>query len=69
MLKVADNMTSLLKEHPLIVYLVLILPVLLLAGAILLDASLFYIILTLVWTGVSFIILFLPVTTDSGSSQ
>jgi len=61
-------MSSILKEHPLIIYLTLILPALLLGVAVLIGANLFLIILILAWRGVSFIILFVPVTTDSGSS-
>jgi len=61
-------MSSILKEHPLIIYLTLILPALLLGVAVLIGANLFLIILILAWIGVSFIILFVPVTTDSGSS-
>jgi len=68
-LKGADTMSSVLKEHPLIIYMSLILPALLLGATILLDASLFLIMVILVWIGISFIILVLPVTTDSGSSQ
>jgi len=67
-LKGADKMSSILKEHPLIIYLTLILPALLLGVAVLIGANLFLIILILAWIGVSFIILFVPVTTDSGSS-
>lgn len=62
-------MSSILKEHPLIIYLALILPALLLGAAMLIGASLFFIMIILVWIGASFIILVLPVTTDSGSSQ
>lgn len=69
MLKGADTMSSILKEHPLIIYMALILPALLLGAAILLGANLFLIMVILVWIGISFIILVLPVTTDSGSSQ
>ncbi|OGS52382.1 MAG: hypothetical protein A3K75_03310 [Euryarchaeota archaeon RBG_13_61_15] len=69
MLKGADTMSSVLKEHPLIIYMSLILPALLLGATILLEASLFLIMVILVWIGISFIILVLPVTTDSGSSQ
>lgn len=69
MLKGADTMSSVLKEHPLIIYMSLILPALLLGAAIILEASLFLIMIILVWIGISFIILVLPVTTDSGSSQ
>lgn len=69
MLKGADTMSSVLKEHPLIIYMSLILPALLLGAVILLGASLFLIMVILVWIGISFIILVLPVTTDSGSSH
>jgi len=62
-------MSSVLKEHPLIIYISLILPALLLGASVLLEASLFLIMVILVWIGISFIILVLPVTTDSGSSQ
>ncbi len=61
-------MSSILREHPLIIYMTLILPALLLGAAMLVGANLFLIILILVWIGVSFIILMLPVASDSGSS-
>jgi hypothetical protein len=56
-------------EHPLLVYITIVLPVLLLAMGVLVNANIFLIIITMVWLGVSFVILFLPIETDNGSSD
>lgn len=62
-------MSERLLEHPMLVYLTFVLPILLLAVAIAVNANVFLIILDLAWLGVSFMILFLPIASDNGSSQ
>jgi len=61
-------MSEKLREHPLIVYTAFILPALLFVSAILLGANVFVFLVILAWIGVSFMVLFLPVSEDSGSS-
>lgn len=62
-------MSERMLEHPMLVYLTFVLPILLLAVAIAVNASVFLIILDLAWLGVSFMILFLPIASDNGSPQ
>lgn len=69
MLKEIDRMSEKLKEHPIIVYLAFVLPTLMFVAAILLDASVLVFIAILAWIGISFMMLFLPVSDGSGSSQ
>lgn len=68
-LKGFDRMSERLREHPMIVYAAFVLPALLFASAILLGANVFVFLVVLAWIGVSFLVLFLPVSEDSGSSQ
>ncbi len=56
-------------RHPLLIYLTFVLPIVLLAIGLLVNANIFLIIITLVWLGVSFVILFLPIETDNSSSD
>jgi hypothetical protein len=69
MLKGSGLMSERLLEHPMLVYLTFVLPMLLLAVGIAVKASVFLIIMDLAWLGVSFMVLFLPIATDNGSSQ
>ncbi|MBU0684451.1 MAG: hypothetical protein ABIE25_07720 [Thermoplasmatota archaeon] len=62
-------MSERLLEHPLLVYVTFVLPMLLLVVGIAVNASVFLIMLDLAWLGVSFIILYLPIASDNGSSQ
>lgn len=62
-------MAERLLEHPLLVYLTFVLPIVLLALGIAANASVFLIMLDLAWLGISFMILFLPIASDNGSSQ
>jgi hypothetical protein len=65
MIKMAEK----LSEHPVIIYLTFVVPIVLLFLGILFHASLFQIIVLLAWIGVAFVILFLPVSSDNGSSS
>ncbi len=62
-------MAERLRDHPLLVYLIFVLPMALLALGILLGANVFLLIVVAVWLSVSFIILFLPVAPDEGDSK
>lgn len=62
-------MAERLLEHPMLVYVTFVLPMLLLAVGIAANASVFLIILDLAWLGISFMVLFLPIASDNGSSQ
>jgi hypothetical protein len=62
-------MSEKLKEHPVIVYLVFVLPVLMFVSAMILGASVLVFLGILAWIGISFLVLFLPVSNDSGTSQ
>lgn len=62
-------MSEKLKEHPVIVYLAFVLPVLMFVSAMILGASVLVFLGILAWIGISFLVLFLPVSNDSGSSR
>lgn len=62
-------MSEKLREHPIIVYLAFVLPVLMLVSAVVLGASVLVFLAIMAWIGISFMVLFLPVTSDDGSSQ
>ena len=55
-------------EHPLLVYLTFVLPAILLALGLVLGVSVFLLILVMAWLGGAFVILYLPVESDNGSS-
>jgi hypothetical protein len=62
-------MAEKLREHPILTYVTFLLPVLLLAIAMIVKANVFLIIMILVWLGVAMMILFLPIESDDGSSS
>jgi len=68
-LKGFDRMSERLRDHPVILYLAFVLPVLMLVCAAILGASVFVFLVILVWIGVSLMVLVLPVSNDSGMSQ
>lgn len=68
-LKGSVTMAEKLSEHPIVLYLTFILPIILLALAIWFEASLFLIIAVVAWLGASMIILYLPIASDNGTSQ
>jgi len=61
-------MAERLTDHPILVYLTFVLPMLLLALGIIFHASSFQIIVIMAWLGVAIVVLFLPIASDNGSS-
>jgi hypothetical protein len=62
-------MAEKLSEHPILLYVTFVMPMVLLLLAIVYNASLFQIMVLLAWLGVAFVVLFLPVSSDNGSSS
>jgi hypothetical protein len=62
-------MAEKLREHPILTYVTFLLPMLLLAIAMIVEANVFLIIMILVWLGVAMMMLFLPIESDDGSSS
>lgn len=62
-------MAEKLTDHPMLAYLIFVIPMVLLAIALLFSANILVIIAITAWLGVAFVILFLPVASDNGSSQ
>jgi hypothetical protein len=61
-------MAERLTDHPILLYLTFVLPMLLLALGIIFNASSFQIIVLMAWLGVALVILFLPIASDNGTS-
>jgi hypothetical protein len=61
-------MAEKLTDHPILLYLTFVLPMLLLVLGIVFHASSFQIIAIMAWLGVAIVILFLPIASDNGSS-
>ncbi len=61
-------MAEKLTDHPVLVYLTFVLPMLLLALGMIFNASSFQIIVLMAWLGVAMIVLFLPIASDNGTS-
>ena len=59
----ADGITS----HPILAYLTFALPAALLALGIIFRANVFLIIMTVLWLGTAFTVLYLPLSKDDGS--
>jgi ABC-type Fe3+ transport system permease subunit len=62
-------MSEKLAGHPVLVYVTFVLPIVLLALGIVFKANVFLLILTIAWLGTAFIVLFLPVASDNGTSH
>lgn len=58
------QMAEKFAEHPLLLYLTFVLPILLLALGIIFKANVFVLIIVTAWLGVSFVLLFLPIESD-----
>lgn len=56
-----------LSGHPILTYFIFVLPAILLVLEIMLDANVFLISMTVLWFGVAFGILYLPLAGDNGS--
>ena len=61
-------MAEKLTDHPILLYLTFVLPMLLLVLGVVFHASSFQIIVLMAWLGVALVILFLPIASDNGSS-
>jgi hypothetical protein len=61
-------MSEEMSSHPLLTYLTFILPAILLVIALIVGAGIGYIIAILTLLGIVFILFFLPIETDNGSS-
>lgn len=61
-------MAERLRDHPVLLYLTFVMPILLLALGIIFKANVFLLIVAGAWLGVSFVILFLPIAPDEGGS-
>lgn len=62
-------MTIRIKEYPILLYLTVLLPIVLLAIWWIVGGSVWYLMLILTWLGTAFILFFLPMDTEKGSSQ
>lgn len=62
------DMSEKMSEHPILAYLTFILPAMLFCLGILFKANVFLIIVTAAWMGVAFMVIFLPMASDDGSS-
>ncbi|MGQ9587969.1 MAG: hypothetical protein ACUVT7_06280 [Thermoplasmata archaeon] len=62
-------MSEKMLEHPILVYLTFVLPMLLLVLGIVFNASVILMILVLAWLGVALVILFLPIASDDSSPR
>lgn len=56
-----------MSGHPILAYLTFVLPIILLVLAIVFNASVLLIILTILWLGTAFAVLYLPLADDDGS--
>jgi len=61
-------MTEKMREHPILAYFTFVLPAILFGLGVVLGANVFLIIITAAWFGVALLILFLPMSSDNGSS-
>jgi len=59
------QMAEKLTEHPILLYLIFVMPMLLLALGIIFKANVFLLIVAAAWMGVALVLLFLPVESDT----
>ena len=62
-------MAERLSEHPILMYMTFVMPLAFLFMAIVFSVSLFLIMVLLAWLGIAFVVLFLPIASDDGSSS
>ncbi len=62
-------MAERLTEHPILMYVTFVLPVVLLILALAFFPNVFAIILIIAWLGIAFVLLLLPIEADNGSSS
>lgn len=56
-----------ISGHPIIAYLTFVVPIVLLVLGIVFDASVFLLIMTILWLGLAFAVLYLPLASDDAS--
>jgi hypothetical protein len=66
--EVGQDMTEKMSEHPILAYITFVLPAILLCMGVVFGANVFLLIVTAAWLGVAFMVIFLPMSSDNGSS-
>jgi len=61
-------MADRILEHPILAYITFALPAILLVLGIIFRANVFLMIITIAWLGAAFVVIFLPLAEDDGSS-
>lgn len=56
-----------ISGHPIIAYLTFVMPIVLLVLGMIFDANVFLMIMTILWLGVAFAVLYLPLASDGGT--
>ncbi|HIJ16619.1 MAG TPA: hypothetical protein HA364_02415 [Thermoplasmata archaeon] len=56
-----------ISGHPILAYLTFAMPAILLVLGLVFHASVFLIIMTILWLGIGFTVLYLPLASDDGS--
>ena len=62
-------MAEKLSDHPILLYVTFVLPLLLLLLGAIFNASVFLLIVLAAWIGIAMFVLFLPIASDNGSSS
>jgi len=62
-------MAEKLTDHPLVLYVAFVMPIALLIIGALAHVGVLFIIIAAAWLGISFILLFLPISSDNGTSS
>lgn len=58
-------MAEKLTEHPILLYLIFVMPIALLALGVIFSANVFLLIIAAAWMGIALIMLFLPIESDT----
>jgi hypothetical protein len=58
-----------IRDYPILLYLTILLPILLLAVWWIVGGSVWYLMLILTWLGTSFVLFFLPIDSEKSYSQ
>ncbi len=62
-------MAERMRDHPLVLYFAIVMPVALLILGIVAQANVLFLIFAAAWLGASLMLLFLPIATDNGSGS
>lgn len=57
-----------MSEHPILAYITFVMPAILLCMGVIFKANVFLMIITAAWLGVALLVIFLPMSSDKGSS-